>query len=288
MKRGVRLAAVLVLSVVFVVSAVNAARGILEYKKGAETYAEAEEVANVAGLEALADERPPLVKPGTQSAAQPAEEPADPAEEPAAPEAPAPEPQPDPYESLLREANVAALQEINADVKGWIVLPGTGVSYPLLQGSDNEFYLNHDWKKDASSVGAVFLDCRTSADFTDFNTIAYGHRMRDRSMFGRLKRYAQQDYLDAHPDVYVRTADTVYRYAIYAAYEADVSSLTYCLSLPDEASREEFIRLGLESSAVSAGFTPQTSDRFLTLVTCTGNGYESRWVVQAVLAETSG
>ena len=286
MKRGARLAAVLVLSAVFIVSAVNAVRGILAYKKGAETYAEAEDIANVAGLEALADERPALVKPGTRPAAQPAEEPSGGTEEQPAPES-TPEPQPDPYESLLREANVAALQEINGDVKGWIVLPGTGVSYPLLQGGDNEFYLNHDWKRDASSVGAVFLDYRASDDFTDFNAIAYGHRMRDRSMFGRLKRYAQQDYLDAHPDVYVRTADTVYRYAIYAAYEADVTSLAYCISLSDEASREEFIRLGLENSAVSAGFTPQTTDRFLTLVTCTGSGYESRWVVQAVLAETS-
>ena len=107
-------------------------------------------------------------------------------------------------------------------------------------------------------------------------------------MFGRLKRYTNQDYLDAHPDLYVRTAEGVFRYAIYAAYEAEVDSIAFRGSLPDESSREEFIRLGLESSVVDAGGVPGPSDRFITLITCTGNGYESRWIVQAVLTEAPG
>ena len=284
MKRSVRLAICLVLAVVFIVSAVNVVRDVQEYKKGAEAYAEAESLANVGGLAALADERQPEVrKPGGQrpSGSEPAgEEPGTAAE--------AAQPEPDPYESLLREANLSALQEINSDVKGWIVLPGTGISYPVLQGGDNDYYLSHDWKKDLYSVGAIFLDCNSSDSFTDFNTLIYGHRMQDRSMFGRLKRYTKQSYLDAHPDLYIRTADGVFRYTIYAAYEADVNSLAYSGSIPGEEARGEFIRLGLESSVVDAGITPQPSDRFLTLVTCTGNGYDSRWIVQAVLTDAPG
>lgn len=294
-KNSARLVLMLALAAVFVVSAVNVARDLLEYRKGAEVYAEAEEIANVAGLAALADERPPEtekpVRPRPEPAAPEGAAPERGVSEEDTPEESAPEPQqpaPDPYESLLREANLAALQEINSDVKGWIVLPGTGVSYPVLQGSDNDFYLSHDWKKDRYSVGSIFLDCDSSASFTDFNTLIYGHRMKDRSMFGRLKRYAKQDYLDAHPDLYVRTAEGVFRYAIYAAYEADVASLAFRGALADEEARAEFIRLGLESSVVTAGVTPRTTDRFLTLITCTGNGYESRWIVQAVLTEAAG
>ncbi len=287
MKRSARIAACLVLTAVFIVSAVNVVRDIHEYRKGAEAYAEAEDIANVAELAALADERPPeITKPGsTQAPASPL--PDGNAEQQTAetPRQAAETPQPDPYEALLREANLAALQEINADVKGWIVLPGTGISYPVLQGEDNSFYLTHDWKKDVYSVGAIFLDCNSSASFGDFNTLIYGHRMQDRSMFGRLKRYKKQDYLDAHPSLYIRTAEGVFRYRIYAAYEADVNSVAYSRSLSGEDARAEFIRLGLESSVVDAGFVPRTSDRFLTMVTCTGSGYESRWIVQAVLVE---
>ncbi len=279
MKRKTRIAACLVLSAVFIVSAVNVVRDLSEYRKGAEVYAEAEAIADVAGLAALADEqRPEIEKPGVRLPAG-SEPSGDTTETTVGPS------QPDPYESLLQEANLPALQEINSDVKGWIVLPGTGISYPLLQGGDNEFYLNHNWKKDVYSVGAIFLDSAASDSFTDFNTVIYGHRMHDRSMFGKLKNYTKQTYLDAHPDLYIRTADGVFRYRIYAAYEAAIDTVAYKRNISGEEARAEFIRLGLESSAVDAGIVPQTSDRFLTLVTCTGNGYDSRWIVQAVLTK---
>ena len=76
-----------------------------------------------------------------------------------------------------------------SDVIGWIAIPGTEISYPLVQGTDSDYYLTHTWNQNSSAVGAIFMDCRCSADFSGFNTIVYGHRMNNGSMFAALKHY---------------------------------------------------------------------------------------------------
>ena len=67
--------------------------------------------------------------------------------------------------------DLPALQQVNSDVIGWIAIPGTEISYPLVQGTDNDYYLTHTWNQNSSAVGAIFMDCRCSADFSGFNTI---------------------------------------------------------------------------------------------------------------------
>lgn len=86
---------------------------------------------------------------------------------------------------------------------GWILIPNTVISYPLLQGEDNQYYLNHTWKKWTSAVGAIFMDSQNNPNLTDFNTIVYGHRMNNGSMFASLKNYKKQSYWQAHPCVYI-------------------------------------------------------------------------------------
>ena len=73
--------------------------------------------------------------------------------------------------------DLAALQAQNSDVIGWISIPGTAVSYPLLQTQNNSFYLGHAWDKSSNSAGSIFLECQCPSDFSFFNTIVYVHRM---------------------------------------------------------------------------------------------------------------
>lgn len=190
------------------------------------------------------------------------------------------------YAAELSSVNLAALREVNGDVVGWIDIPGTEVSYPLVQGEDNQYYLEHTWKQNKSSVGAIFLDYEVSSDFSAFNTWIYGHRMRDETMFGSLKRYKDIRYWQEHPNVYIVTDAAVYRYEIYAAYESGVDEITFYPELTDQETREEFIRYGGEMSVLDTGIVPTTEDHILTLTTCTGRGYASRWVIQAVLVES--
>lgn len=91
--------------------------------------------------------------------------------------------------------DLSPLQEVNPDVVGWTAIPGV-LSYPLLQGGDNAYYLTHAWNGEENAAGAVFLDCRADACLGDFNTLIYGHRMRNGTMFGSLKHYKDAEKQD--------------------------------------------------------------------------------------------
>lgn len=202
-------------------------------------------------------------------------------------EEPAPElPEPLPEEAAhLAEVDLSALQAVNEDVVGWLEIPGTELSYPVVQGSDNQFYLTHNWKKERSGGGSVFLEQTNSRDLTGFHLIAYAHRMRNDTMFGTLKYYSDPDFCREHPSIYLVAEDGVRRYDIFSAHRASVTGLVYRLDLEESGLEEEFIRTCLDNSVIDTGVVPEPGAQVLTLSTCTGQGYESRWVVQGVLSQ---
>lgn len=189
----------------------------------------------------------------------------------------------DPYTQALKDMDFQALQEINPDVVGWFLIPGTGISYPLLQGESNNTYLRHTWRKEYSTRGSIFLDSQCGRDLTDFNTIVYGHRMRNGTMFAPLANYGQESYRQAHPCVYIVTEAGTFRYEIFAVYEADTSASAYRLGMDTEKARQEFLDDCLARSFLNTGLKPTPVDRVLTLSTCTPAGNNQRLVVQAVL-----
>ena len=189
----------------------------------------------------------------------------------------------DPLAVLLSKTDIAALKEVNEDVLGWICIPDTLVNYPLLQGEDNQFYLEHTWKGKANAAGSIFLECECSPDFTDFNTIIYGHRMSNTSMFGTLASYKKQEFWENHKSVYICMEGVVRRYDIFASYEPKITDCTYWVNYSKTEYKQRVIDFALEKSVIDCGITPKTADGIITLSTCTGNGHATRWVVQAVL-----
>ena len=189
----------------------------------------------------------------------------------------------DPVMEEMAAINLAALREANPDVVGWIRIPDTRIDYPLMQGEDNDFYLNHTWDKQPNSVGSIFLEHLNCNDLTDYNTIVYGHNMKNGSMFGKLPDFSLQKHWETHPYVYLLTDAGVYRYEIFSFYLAAVDGLTYSLNPEQNHTREEFLNLALEKSQIDTGIIPALTDRILTLSTCSGGGYANRYVVQARL-----
>lgn len=184
----------------------------------------------------------------------------------------------------LLSIDIAALQKVNQDVLGWIMIPGTNISYPLLQGEDNEYYLNHTWDNQKKYVGSVFLEHQNSSDLTDFNTIIYGHNLVNQTMLSQLHLYKKQSFWEKYPYVYIVTEAGAFRYQIYAAYEVPTDARAYRLRF-DENERQYilFANDGAKRSVLDTGITPTPQDRVLTFSTCTGVIKENRWVVQAVL-----
>ena len=267
MSKKVRKILMVALALVFVGSVAMLIRQNIHYKLGEEVYAEAETLVELPDFSQLPAPEPSIPEE-TPEESEPAEE------------------QPvyiDPYADALRNMDFTALREVNSDVLGWIVIPGTPISYPLLQGTDNNYYLKHTWKKASSVVGSIYLEYQNSGDLSDFNTVVYGHRMNNGSMFASLKYFKDQSYWKQHPYVYITDDRGTRTYEIFSAYEAPVDGDTYYLSFPEGEDRQAFIDYCLEQSAINTGIVPQTYDHILTLSTCTGRGYATRWVVQAVL-----
>ena len=193
-----------------------------------------------------------------------------------------------PDESLrfLLEMDLHVLRQTNEDVLGWIHIPDTPISYPLLQAEDNQTYLNKTWDGINNRVGSIYLECENKPDFSDFNTLIYGHCMKNGSMFGSLRDYSQQRYFAEHPYVYITTEDRFLQYEIFSAYEAPVVSDTYRLHVEDEETKRAVLEYSVTNSVLEDAKVPTTADSILTLSTCTGTGtYHSRWAVQAVLTE---
>lgn len=189
----------------------------------------------------------------------------------------------DPQMEELAQINLNALRQVNPEVVGWIRIPDTDIDFPLTQTEDNTFYLEHTWDLVESSYGNIFLECMNNPDFKDFNTIVYGHHMGDGTMFASLRNYAEQEFFEAHPYVYIVTDEGVFRYEVFSSYFATLDSKTYGLSFRQEKTRVNFLNHALRESEIEAGITPATTDRILTLSTCTGWGYLYRRVVHARL-----
>ena len=269
-----------VLAVVFLVSTVLLVVSFVDKKAADTSYLQAQQIAGLSGE--AAEQRPmPAEQPqSTEPATEPAEE-SVPAETeprtvwvPAAVEA-------DEHMKKLEGTDLDALRQINPDVVGWIFIPNSKVNYPIVQGEDNQYYLEHTWDNQKNSAGSVFLEASNSPDLTDHRSILYGHNMADMSMFAVLHNYASLWYVQHYPYVYLVTDEGILRYEIYSTYKAEVDSKTYALNL-DARIMKSFIQMTLDESELDLGIAPADTDRILTLSTCTGS-YESRRVVHARL-----
>ena len=271
-KPKIRKVLIALLGVVFLFSASMMLYQLFQYREADEIYEGAEELANAPDLSSLPD--PSELTDILANTPQPDAD--------GSASASAAEPYVDPYADALANMDFQALQEVNSDVKGWVLVPGTKISYPILKGRNNEHYLWYSWRDTKNSCGSIFMECTNRSDFTDFNTILYGHRMNNQSMFGILHSFRKQSYYEAHPCVYISTKSGTYRYDIFAAYEVSVQGDTYRLGFPTTQSKQAFIDYCLSLSSIKTGIVPHTYDSILTMSTCTGHGHATRWVVQAV------
>ena len=214
----------------------------------------------------------------------------------AVPEQPASKPVPEPFGEVrsevplddehareLLKTDLGALRAVNGDVIGWIEIPGTPISYPLLHGTDNQYYLNHNWKKEYNAGGSIFLEAKNRPDLDNFNTLIYGHRMSDSSMFNSLRHYSGQEYADEHSRIYVAVEGGVRVYEVFAAMKVTVTDPVYWLITNQTKYMQKMIDFCLENSVITGGSVPEITDRLLTLSTCTGlTTSDDRWVVVAV------
>lgn len=115
--------------------------------------------------------------------------------------------------------------EENPDTIGWIKVPDTNIDYPIVQGTDNDFYLNHDFYGKESVGGAIYLDFESQGDFVGRNNILYGHNMKNGSMFKDVIHYKDEEYFKEHQYFSIYTPDREIRLKAVACYYGEAQPL---------------------------------------------------------------
>ncbi len=176
------------------------------------------------------------------------------------------------------------LLAMNGDFKGWLTVPGTEVNYPLVQTTDNEYYLHHNFKKEYNDGGAIFIASENSSPLNDENTIIHGHHMRDGSMFASLGKYKDENFLKENNKIYVSTRDNVYEYEIFSVYVITANLNPYKINFAEKDEYLSYLKELKSNSLFNVDleeFTPE--DKIITLSTCTYEVDDGRLLVHAKL-----
>lgn len=183
-----------------------------------------------------------------------------------------------PMETAPIEVDFEALWETNEDVVGWIYCEDTPINFPVVQAEDNDHYLHRLIDGTRNSSGTLFADYRNADDFSDSNTIIYGHNMKNKGMFGTLSNYKQQSYYDEHPLMWLLTPDGNYKVELIAGYVTSSTSEIYSFGQAEE----EVLALAeqsIEKSTFASDFQVLQGDRFVTLSTCSYEYDNARYVL---------
>lgn len=170
------------------------------------------------------------------------------------------------------EVDFKALREKNPDTVGWLYVGSCGISYPIVQGEDNDYYMNHTFEGTVNSSGAIIMDYRDDKYLKDWNTFIYGHNMKNGSMFGSLKKLLKDETLyDSDPYIYIYLPGYIYRYKIFSYYKDKPDSKMYWTADTLQEYRQ-YIRDALSLSVRDLGVETSEENNMVTLVTCSGSG----------------
>jgi len=185
-----------------------------------------------------------------------------------------------------------ALWKENEHIYAWITIPDTNVNYPVLQHpTDDTYYLNYNVDGSKGYPGCIYTEKINAKDFSDFNTLIYGHNMKNGSMFHDLHQYKKDGFREGHPYVYVYLPERTLKFQIVATYQFDDRHILYSFDFSKENVRDSYIadiRKKADEAVLEEldmlGITLDSDSDIITMATCV-SGTNYRYLVQAVLIE---
>jgi len=186
------------------------------------------------------------------------------------------------------DVNFTELWKINKDIYAWIKIPNTAVDYPVLQSSgDDAFYLEHNIYGQYAFAGCIYSEKINSKDFSDPNTILYGHNLLNGTMFASLHNFRDPNFFANNEYIYIYLPDRTLVYRIFSAYEYDDRHIMYSFNFDDKEEFAEYLEYAKNpTSSMTYNIRETevtTDDTILTLSTCMDNIATSRYLVQGVL-----
>ena len=181
-----------------------------------------------------------------------------------------------------------ALMEMNSDTIGWIRFEEPEIiNYPIVKSQDNVEYLTRTFSANDNKLGSIFVDMNNSSDFSDKNTLIYGHNMAvGDQMFSKIRDYGHKDFMEAHPYFYIYTPDNVeHKYRVFASGIVKETADNYKISFGSDSEFESFLNLCKSSGLYDTDVELNEDSKIVTLSTCTCVNEDERFIVQAVLDE---
>ena len=190
-------------------------------------------------------------------------------------------------ESVERILKLKKLQEINYDIIAWIEIEGTNINYPVLQGKDNDYYLTHNYKKQKTEKGSIFLDSDYDWTLPSTNLLIYGHNLINGQMFKDLLKYSDEEFYKKHPIIRFTTNNkdtefeiiSVFKSRVYYKNEKNVFRYYDFINANTEKEYNRFVKNAKEASIYNINKTAKYGDQLITLVTCSYHTENGRFVV---------
>ena len=186
-----------------------------------------------------------------------------------------------------RILKVQKLQEENSDIVGWLEIEGTSINYPVLQGTDNEYYMSHNYKKQKSKNGSIFLTKDYDWSIPSSNLLIYGHNLNNGTMFQELLKYAKEEFYKEHPIIRFTTNKedaeyeiiSVFKSRVYYKTEKNVFRYYFFVNANSEAEYNEFVQNAKKASLYDIDKTAKFGDQLITLSTCSYHVEDGRFAV---------
>ena len=190
------------------------------------------------------------------------------------------------YKPDVSNPSLADLQGINPDVCAWLTVDDTNIDYPVLQGDSNTKYLNKDIYGEYSLGGSIFLDYRSSKDFSDRYSLVYGHHMAGGMMFGDIEKFADKTYFDEHQTGWLYLPGKTYKLEIFAFLEVD-AYVSVLFNLPVAEDRWNEIVSHIEDDSTYRRAVDLTNqDKIVAISTCAEGTTNGRTIIIAKMIET--
>lgn len=185
--------------------------------------------------------------------------------------------------TTIIDVDLNELRKINNDTVGWIKIDDTNINYPIVQSTNNDFYLNHSFNKTENNAGWVFMDYRNNSNKYDKNTIIYAHNRKDKTMFGTLKKLLKNNWYHNKTNNIIKISTIRYNtlWQIFSIYTIDNTNDYLKIKFDNNDEYQDFIEQIKNRSIKKFNTTITTKDKLLTLSTC--HGSEKKLVVHAKL-----
>lgn len=195
------------------------------------------------------------------------------------------------------QISFAELKKINPDLVAILYVSNSDLYLPIVQTDNNNYYLDHDFKRQNNEYGAVFMDYRSNADFSSNNTFIYGHSVLGGNtweMFTFLKEYMNYEFYKEHPTITIVTENGSYDYQVFSSYESSGNSESYQPILANDEQYSNYLNLVQTKSFYKTDISVQKEDRIITLYTCSLKGItriselhsnDKRYFIHAVLID---